>query len=113
MKEGKEYDVVLETGLRSAAQSERKITSYLLTDLSIKLKEGDSFSSVDDDLETTRYWMVINSEVKTFRGYFRYKIIELDYLLKYVDKFGSIITEPAYLNGTGEFDIKQYFKIAD
>ncbi len=113
MKEGEEYDVVLETGLRSAAQSERKITSYLLTDLSIKLKEGDSFSSVDNDLETTRYWMVINSEVRTFRGYFRYKIIELDYLLKYVDKFGSIITEPAYLNGTGEFDIKQYFKITD
>ena len=113
MKEGQEYDVVLETGLRTAAQSERKITSYLLTDLSIKLKEGDSFSSVDDDLETTRYWMIINSEVKTFRGYFRYKVIELDYLLKYVDKFGSIVTEPAYLNGTGEFDIKQYFKITD
>ena len=51
MKEGQEYDVVLETGLRSAAQSERKITSYLLTDLSIKLKEGDSFSSQEMNID--------------------------------------------------------------
>lgn len=100
----------MESGLRSAAQSERKILSYLLTDLNTFFKEGDVFSSVDHHLGIERFWLVLLQEVRTFRGYFRYKILELDAKLKYIDNSGKIKEVPAYLNGTGEFDIKEYFK---
>lgn len=105
-----EFYGVLESGLRTAAQSERQIVSFLLIGRERVLSEGDTFSTWDKDFCKVRNWIVLNAEVRTFRGYFRYKVLELDYTLKYVDNNGIVQEVDCYLNGTGPYDIKEYFK---
>lgn len=108
-----EKEGVIISGTRTAAQSETKIIFYLLTRLTDKLPEGAVISYYDKAYSKKRFWLILNAEVKAFYGYFRYKIIELDYIIKYIDSNGLLHEVPCYIAGTTTFDIKEYFKMAD
>lgn len=109
--EGSTYDCILNSGnSRVGAQTERKVIQYLLTGLDLKLPEGAVFTMHQPLEEETTTWLVLHREVHSYYGYFKFKIIELDYQINYVDKYGIVRTVPAYINGTGEFDIKAYFR---
>ena len=55
----------------------------------------------------------MNQEVHPYYGYFKYKMLELDYILKYIGTDGKEHSIPCYINGTGTFDIKEYFKFSN
>ena len=111
--EEKEYLGVLSSGARSAAQSERKIIFYLWGPKTILLPEGAVIVTRDRKQNKEKKWIVMNQEVKPFYGYFRYKLLELDYILKYIGSDGLEHSIPCYVNGTGTFDIKEYFKFSN
>lgn len=108
-----EYLGVLSSGARSAAQSESKIIFYLWGPKTILLPEGAVITTKDRKENLEKRWIVMNQEVKPFYGYFRYKLWELDYILKYVGSDGIEHSIPCYINGTGTFDIKEYFKFSN
>ena len=109
--EGQRYECILNSGnSRVGAQTERKVIQYLLTDLNLKLPEGAVFTMRQPLEEETTTWLVLHREIHSYYGYYKFKIIELDYQVKYVDQYGIVKTVPAYINGTGEFDIKAYFR---
>ena len=109
--QGLKYQCILNSGnSRVGAQTERKVIQYLLTDLDLKLPEGAVFTMHQSLESETTTWLVLHREIHSFYGYYKFKIIELDYQLNYVDKNGIVKTVPAYINGTGEFDIKAYFR---
>lgn len=109
--EGKRYECILNSGnSRVGAQTERKVIQYLLTDLDLKLPEGAVFTMRQPLEDETTTWLVLHREIHSYYGYYKFKIIELDYQVKYVDQYGIVKTVPAYINGTGEFDIKAYFR---
>lgn len=110
---GTQYIGVLSSGARSAAQSESKIVFYLRGPKSIALPEGAVITTHDRGFDRTRYWIVMNQEVHPYYGYYEYKMLELDYMLKYVGTDGQEHTIPCYINGTGTFDIKEYFKFSN
>lgn len=108
-----EYLGVLSSGARSAAQSETKLIFYLWGPKSILLPEGAVVTIKDRKKGEDKYWIVMNQEVKPFYGYFKYKLLELDYILKYIGSDGKEHSIPCYINGTGTFDIKEYFKFSN
>ena len=109
--DGQRYECILNSGnSRVGAQTERKVIQYLLTDLDLKLPEGAVFTMRQPLEEETTTWLVLHREIHSYYGYYKFKIIELDYQVKYVDQYGIVKTVPAYINGTGEFDIKAYFR---
>lgn len=108
-----EYLGVLSSGARSAAQSETKLVFYLWGPKSILLPEGAVITIKDRKKGENKYWIVMNQEVRPFYGYFKYKLWELDYTLKYVGSDGKEHSIPCYVNGTGTFDIKEYFKFSN
>jgi hypothetical protein len=108
---GVQYDCILNSGnSRIGAQTEKKVIQYLLTDLNLKLPEGAVFTMYQPLEEETTTWLCLHREIHSYYGYYKFKIIELDYNVKYVNNYGVIKTVPAYINGTGEFDIKEYFR---
>lgn len=105
------YDCILASGnSRVGTQTERKVIQYLMTDRSLKLPEGALFKTHDLDVSETQYWLILHREIHPYYGYYKYKVIELDYMIKYVDTSGVLKEIPVYVNGTGEFDIKEYFR---
>lgn len=108
-----EYLGVLSSGARSAAQSETKLVFYLWGPKSILLPEGAVVTIKDRKRGEDKYWIVMNQEVRPFYGYFKYKLLELDYILKYIGSDGKEYSIPCYVNGTGTFDIKEYFKFSN
>lgn len=105
------YDAILNSGnSRVGSQTERKVIQYLLTDLDLELPEGAVFDMTQPIMDETTTWIVLHREIHSYYGYYKYKIVELDYEVKYVDEYGNLHTVPAYINGTGEFDIKEYFR---
>ena len=110
---GKSYLGVLSSGARSAAQIESKIIFYLRAPKNIPLPEGAVLTTEDRGFHKTRYWIVMNQEVHPYYGYFKYKLLELDYILKYIGSDGKEHSIPCYINGTGTFDIKEYFKFSN
>lgn len=110
---GKDYVGVLSSGARSAAQNESKIIFYLRAAKDIPLPEGAVITTHDRGFDKTRYWIVMNQEVHPYYGYFKYKMLELDYILKYIGTDGKEHSIPCYINGTGTFDIKEYFKFSN
>lgn len=110
---GKIYVGVLSSGARSAAQTESKIIFYLRAAKDIPLPEGAVITTYDRGFDKTRYWIVMNQEVHPYYGYFKYKMLELDYILKYIGTDGKEHSIPCYINGTGTFDIKEYFKFSN
>ena len=108
-----EYLGVLSSGARSAAQSETKLVFYLWGPKSILLPEGAVVTIKDRKRGEDKYWIVMNQEVRPFYGYFKYKLLELDYILKYIGSDGKEHSIPCYVNGTGTFDIKEYFKFSN
>ena len=105
-----EYDCILNSGnSRAGQQSERKVIQYLLTELDAPFKEGSVFSTYQPLVDHSKIWICLHEEVHAYYGYKKFKIVELDYMLKYYDADGNLQTVPAYINGTGEFDIKEYF----
>ena len=109
----KTYVGVLSSGARSAAQTESKIIFYLRAAKDIPLPEGAVITTYDRGFDKTRYWIVMNQEVHPYYGYFKYKMLELDYILKYIGTDGKEHSIPCYINGTGTFDIKEYFKFSN
>ena len=109
----KAYVGVLSSGARSAAQTESKIIFYLRAAKDIPLPEGAVITTYDRGFDKTRYWIVMNQEVHPYYGYFKYKMLELDYILKYIGTDGKEHSIPCYINGTGTFDIKEYFKFSN
>lgn len=108
---GEQYECILNSGnSRIGAQNERKVIQYLLTDLDFKLEEGAVFSMRQPLENEVTNWICLHREIHSYYGYYKFKIVELDYDLKYVNNDGDIVTVPAYINGTGEFDIKAYFR---
>lgn len=95
---------------RVGTQTERKVLQYLMTARTLRLDEGELFYTYDLDMDEKLWWLILHREIHPYYGYFKYKIIELDYKLKYVDDAGNVKEIPVYVNGTGEFDIKEYFK---
>ena len=110
---GNTYLGVLSSGARSAAQIESKIIFYLRAPKEIPLPDGAVITTYDRGFQKTRYWIVMNQEVHPFYGYFKYKLLELDYILKYIGTDGKEHSIPCYINGTGTFDIKEYFKFSN
>ena len=105
------YQCILATGnSRVGTQTERKVVQYLMTDRSLKLPEGATFTTSDLDALEIQHWLVLHREIHPYYGYFKYKIIELNYFVKYIDNNGILKEIPVYINGTGEFDIKEYFR---
>lgn len=105
-----EYDCILNSGnSRAGQQSERKVVQYLLTELNTPFKEGSVFTTYQPLVDHNKIWLCLHEEVHAYYGYKKFKIVELDYVLKYYDADGNLKTVPAYINGTGEFDIKEYF----
>lgn len=104
------YDCVLQSGnSRAGQQSERKVIQYLLTELDAPFVEGSVFTTYQPLVGDTRTWICLHEEAHAYYGYSKYKVIELNWTLKYYDEAGNLKTVPAYINGTGEFDIKEYF----
>lgn len=109
--DGGMYDAVLNSGnSRVGAQTERKVIQYLLTRLDLELPEGAVFDMEQRITGEQTTWIVLHREIHSYYGYYKYKIVELDYKVNYVDEYGVLHTVPAYINGTGEFDIKEYFR---
>ena len=109
--EGSMYDAILNSGnSRVGAQTERKVIQYLLTRLDLELPEGAVFDMEQRITGEQTTWIVLHREIHSYYGYYKYKIVELDYNVNYVDEYGVLHTVPAYINGTGEFDIKEYFR---
>lgn len=105
-----EYDCILNSGnSRAGQQSERKVIQYLLTELDTPFKEGSVFTTYQPLVDHSKIWLCLHEEIHAYYGYKKFKIVELDYVLKYYDADGNLKTAPAYINGTGEFDIKEYF----
>lgn len=105
------YDCILASGnSRVGTQTERKVVQYLMTERSLKLPEGAVFKTHDLDVSETQYWLILHREIHPYYGYYKYKVIELDYMIKYVNSSGVLKEIPVYVNGTGEFDIKEYFR---
>lgn len=111
--EGVEYLGILSSGARSAAQSENKIIFYLYGPKEKLLPEGAVITTWDRGYQKNRLWIVMNQEVHPYYGYFKYKMLELDYILKYIGSDGKQHSIPCYINGTGTFDIKEYFKFSN
>lgn len=111
--EGEQYIGVLSSGARSAAQSETRIIFYLWGPKSVPMPEGSVITTEDTGWQKTRYWIIMNAEVHPMYGYFKYKMLELDYMLKYIGSDGLEHSIPCYVNGTGTFDIKEYFKFSN
>ena len=108
------YDCVLASGnSRVGTQTERKVIQYLMSARSLKLPEGATFITYDVDSVEVKHWLVLHREIHPYYGYYKYKVIELNYLIKYIDKNGVLKEIPVYINGTGEFDIKEYFRYVD
>ena len=108
--EDKEYDCILNSGnSRVGQQSERRVIQYLLAGLETPFKEGSVFTTYQPLVDDQRTWLCLHEELHAYYGYKKFKVIELDYELKYYDADGNLKTVPAYINGTGEFDIKEYF----
>lgn len=108
--EGVGYDCILQSGnSRAGQQSERKVIQYLLTELDAPFVEGSVFTTYQPLVDDTRTWICLHEEAHAYYGYNKYKVVELNYQLKYYDDDGNLKTVPAYINGTGEFDIKEYF----
>lgn len=108
------YDCILASGnSRVGTQTERKVIQYLMSARSLKLPEGATFITYDVDAVEVKHWLVLHREIHPYYGYYKYKVIELNYLIKYVDKNGVLKEIPVYINGTGEFDIKEYFRYID
>lgn len=111
--EDKEYACVLASGnSRVGTQTERKVTQYLETSRTLRLPEGALFTTIDLDMNEKLYWLVLHREIHPYYAYFKYKVVELNHKVKYVDRNGVVKEIPVYINGTGEFDIKEYFKLA-
>ena len=108
------YDCILASGnSRVGTQTERKVIQYLMSARSLKLPEGATFITYDVDSVEVKHWLVLHREIHPYYGYYKYKVIELNYLIKYIDKNGVLKEIPVYINGTGEFDIKEYFRYVD
>ena len=105
-----DYDCILSSGnSRVGQQSERRVIQYLLAALDTPFKEGSVFTTYQPLVDDHRTWLCLHEELHAYYGYKKFKVIELDYELKYYDADGNLKTAPAYINGTGEFDIKEYF----
>ena len=108
--DGEDYDCILNSGnSRVGQQGERKVIQYLLAELGTPFKEGSVFTTYQPLVDDSRTWLCLHEELHAYYGYKKFKVIELDYTLKYYDANGNLQTVPAYINGTGEFDIKEYF----
>lgn len=98
---------------RSDTQNEKKVIQYLMTSLDLKLPEGATFTIKDNKTLTTHYWLILHREIHSYYGYFKYKVIELNRLIKYINDNGELKEIPVYINGSGESDLQDYFKIVN
>lgn len=109
----KKYDALLQSGnSRVGTQTERKVIQYLLTPTEYKMPEGTKFYT-QSEKSGEQKWLVLHREIHPYDGYFKYKVIELNWTIKYINAQGVLKTLDTYINGTGEFDIKEYFLFSD
>lgn len=109
---GNTYDCILTSNSRNNSQSEKKVLKNLKTELSLKLNDGDSFSTIESKSNTKKYWLVLHRETYSYYGYYKYKIIELNRIIKCIIN-GKIEEFPVYLTGSREETLKEFFKIAN
>lgn len=102
------YEVIIQSGnSRVGTQTEKKVIQYLLAPRDFLFPEGTKFYTTDVD--GTHAWLILHREVHSSYGYFKYKIIELNYKIKYINAQGVLKVLETFVNGTYEFDIKDYF----
>ena len=95
----------------SNTQNEKKIIFSLMGRKTEILPTGAVITIYDDTFQKERYWIVLNAETKSYYGYIKYKVLQLDYILKFVDDNGEIQETPAYVVGSQESELNDYFKI--
>lgn len=95
----------------SDTQNEKKIIFSLMGRKTEILPTGAVITIYDDTFQKDRYWIVLNAETKSYYGYIKYKVLQLDYILKFVDDNGEIQETPAYVVGSQESELNDYFKI--
>ena len=95
----------------SNTQNEKKIIFSLMGRKTEILPTGAVITIYDDTFQKDRYWIVLNAETKSYYGYIKYKVLQLDYILKFVDDNGEIQETPAYVVGSQESELNDYFKI--
>ena len=105
-------DAIIQSGnARAGTQTDQKVVQYMMTRLVNKMPEGATFKTYTKE-DGNKYWIVLHREIHPYNGYFKYKILELNHVIKYVNKSGVLKEVHTYINGTGEFDIKEYFRYA-
>lgn len=95
----------------SNTQNEKKIIFSLMGRKTEILPTGAVITIYDDTFQKDRYWIVLNAETKSYYGYIKYKVLQLDYILKFVDDNGEIQETPAYVVSSQESELNDYFKI--
>lgn len=107
------YAAILHSGnSRVGTQTEKKVIQYLLTETKYKLPEGKVFQTISEK-DGERDWIILHREIHPYDGYFKYKVLELNHKIKFVNSSGVLREIPAYINGTGEYDIKEYFRYSN
>lgn len=94
-------------------QSETKIIFSLLGRKTELMPEGAIINYYDETFKKDRKWIVLNAETKSYYGYIKYKILELNYVLKYININGEEKTLPAHIVGASDSQrsqISEYFK---
>lgn len=95
----------------SKTQSELKTVFNFFTRVDLQLPEGGVISIFDKVFNKTRKWIIFNAEPKSYYGYIKYKVLELNYELKYITDYGVEKVMPAFITGSTDSEIKDYFKI--
>ena len=95
----------------SKTQSELKTVFNFFTRVDLQLPEGGVISIFDKVFNKTRKWVIFNAEPKSYYGYIKYKVLELNYELKYITDYGVEKVMPAFITGSADSEIKDYFKI--
>lgn len=106
---GMEYDGVLVQPLNT--QNEKKVVFSLMSRKQEILPTGAVIQIHDSTFDLNRMWIILSAETKSYYGYIKYKVLQLDYILKFVDDNGEIQELPAYVVGSQESEINDYFKI--
>ena len=96
--------------LSSGSQNEKKVSQYLMTNRDFVLPEGAAFKIFNETTENEEHWLVLHKEVHSYYGYYKYKVLKLDTMIKYVNANGELKEVPAYVSGSAESDIKEYFR---
>lgn len=96
--------------LSSGSQNEKKVFQYLMTNKNFLLPEGAAFETFNEESESAEHWLILHKEIHSYYGYYKYKVLKLNSIIKYVNKNGELKEVPVYISGSTENDIKEYFR---